>query len=355
MEINTVIVDNGASFVRAGFGGEEEPKCIIPTVVGTKRKEFQDGIDTKDYYLSSDISRNVEQFNLHFPINNRVIQNHDEMTKIWDFMFNSELHIETKDHPVLMTESPQNEKDAREKTTEIMMEKYSCPAFHMAYPETLALYVIGKTTGTVIDIGETMTHVVPVYKSFGMTFTTTSLPIGGRQINHVLKKRLKSEGIIFSSEQDRDTIRSIKETVCMFGPEGDESPVDYTLPDGTTLQIPRSAVSSPDVLFHPKYAKVKSKGLPELVTTALGEVDEDIKEEVGGTVVLIGGSSLFPGLKEQLAASLPSANVIATPGRRLQAWLGGSKLASLSTFSQMWISQAEYNEVGPPIVHLKCF
>ena len=32
-----------------------------------------------------------------------------------------------------------------------------------------------------------------------------------------------------------------------------------------------------------------------------------------------------------------------------------SILASLSTFQQMWISKAEYDESGPSIVHRKCF
>ena len=36
-------------------------------------------------------------------------------------------------------------------------------------------------------------------------------------------------------------------------------------------------------------------------------------------------------------------------------WIGGSILASLSTFQQMWISKQEYDECGPSIVHRKCF
>uniref|UniRef100_A0A1X7VST2 Actin, cytoplasmic n=1 Tax=Amphimedon queenslandica TaxID=400682 RepID=A0A1X7VST2_AMPQE len=36
-------------------------------------------------------------------------------------------------------------------------------------------------------------------------------------------------------------------------------------------------------------------------------------------------------------------------------WIGGSILASLSTFQQMWISKQEYDESGPSIVHRKCF
>merc|ERR1711962_909868 len=37
--------------------------------------------------------------------------------------------------------------------------------------------------------------------------------------------------------------------------------------------------------------------------------------------------------------------------RKYSVWIGGSILASLSTFQQMWISKQEYDECGPSIVH----
>lgn len=72
---------------------------------------------------------------------------------------------------------------------------------------------------------------------------------------------------------------------------------------------------------------------------------------------------MFPGIAERMAkevtAKAPTATVkvkvIAPPERKYSVWIGGSILASLSTFQQMWISAAEYQELGPSIVHRKCF
>ena len=50
-----------------------------------------------------------------------------------------------------------------------------------------------------------------------------------------------------------------------------------------------------------------------------------------------------------------SPQIIAPPERKYSVWIGGSILASLSTFQQMWISKQEYDESGPSIVHRKCF
>jgi len=46
---------------------------------------------------------------------------------------------------------------------------------------------------------------------------------------------------------------------------------------------------------------------------------------------------------------------VAPPERRFSVWIGGSILSGLSSFSTMWISQAEYEESGAQIVHRKCF
>ena len=90
--------------------------------------------------------------------------------------------------------------------------------------------------------------------------------------------------------------------------------------------------------------------------------DVDIRKDLYANVVLAGGATMFPGIGErmakELAALAPSTmkiKVVAPPERKYSAWIGGSILASLSTFQAMWISKGEYDESGPAIVHRKCF
>jgi actin-related protein len=56
-----------------------------------------------------------------------------------------------------------------------------------------------------------------------------------------------------------------------------------------------------------------------------------------------------------LAPAFMKIKIVAPPERKHSVWIGGSILASLSTFQQMWISKQEYDESGPAIVHRKCF
>jgi len=78
-------------------------------------------------------------------------------------------------------------------------------------------------------------------------------------------------------------------------------------------------------------------------------------------ITLAGGNTMFEGIKERLqkeiefrASKSASLKVWAPPNRNLSTWLGASCLASLSSFTDMWITKAEYEEHGVSIVHKKC-
>ena len=90
--------------------------------------------------------------------------------------------------------------------------------------------------------------------------------------------------------------------------------------------------------------------------------DVDMRKDLYSNIVLSGGSTMFPGIDIRMQKEITNyapptmkIKVIAPPNRKYSTWIGGSILASLSSFQQMWISKAEYDESGPPIVHRKCF
>ena len=71
---------------------------------------------------------------------------------------------------------------------------------------------------------------------------------------------------------------------------------------------------------------------------------------------------MYPGIadrmQKELMALAPSSmkvKIVAPPERKYSVWIGGSILASLSTFQNLWVSKQEYDETGPGIVHRKCF
>ncbi len=91
------------------------------------------------------------------------------MEKIWHHCFHNELGITPDEHPILMTEPPNNKKKNREDMMTIMFEKLNVPFFYLAIQQVLALFASGRTTGIVVDSGDAVTHTVPIYEGFALS------------------------------------------------------------------------------------------------------------------------------------------------------------------------------------------
>jgi len=107
----------------------------------------------------------------------------------------------------------------------------------------------------------------------------------------------------------------------------------------------------------------KTQTIPELIRAALNAVDVDLRGNLLANVVVTGSTSLINGfndrLNNELMAMYPGLKIKIhaaglTSERRFGAWIGGSILASLGTFHQMWISRKEYEENGPNVVEKRC-
>ena len=136
----------------------------------------------------------------------------------------------------------------------------------------------------------------------------------------------------------------------------------YELPDGAVITIGNERFRCPEVLFQPSFIGAESHGLHERLYNNIMKCDIDIRKELYANIVLSGGSTMFPGISDRMAKELNllvpermKIRVIAPPERKYSVWIGGSILASLSSFNSMWVSKQEYDECGPSIIHRKCF
>lgn len=137
---------------------------------------------------------------------------------------------------------------------------------------------------------------------------------------------------------------------------------NYELPDGSIITIGNERFRAPELLFQPSFNGNEIVGVHEQIFKSVSKCDIDIRKELYDNVVLSGGTTMYPGMKERLVKELqgllPSTvrtKVIAQPERKYSVWIGGSILSSLSSFQTMWITKEEYLESGAQIVHRKCF
>jgi len=145
---------------------------------------------------------------------NGIIHNWDDMTAIWKYSFEDRLKIQPENHRILLTEAPLNPRKNREKMVEIMIEQFGFEGVHVAVQAVLTLYAQGLLTGVVVDAGDGVTHVVPVYDGYSLPHLTKRLDIAGRDITRQLIKLLFHRGYAFNSTADFETVRQIKEKLC---------------------------------------------------------------------------------------------------------------------------------------------
>merc|ERR1719242_321000 len=136
---------------------------------------------------------------------------------------------------------------------------------------------------------------------------------------------------------------------------------EYKLPDGKVLTIGTERFRAPECLFQPHWLGMSMEGIHKLLFNSIMKTDLDIRRDLYGNVVLTGGSTMFHGFPDRIKKELKNlapdsmpVNVIAPAERKYSTWIGGSVLASLSTFEQMWVTKEEYDSSGPQIVHRKC-
>ncbi|KAI2640920.1 chromatin remodeling and histone acetyltransferase complexes subunit putative [Xylaria nigripes] len=450
-EVSALVLDPGYCHTRAGFAGEDVPKCVLPSFYGSLKSSDPESTTTTYRDIFGDeclYPRGELETKNYMSRTESVVEDWDAATRMWEHMLIKRLQpdcevspsrnrlnepaadsegdigmedIENQEkplaeNPLLMTEAPWNTGKAREKAIEIAMENWGCPAFWMSRTPVCAAFAAGKASALVVDVGGANTSVTAIHDGMILKRSIQKSPVGGlwlsQQIRHMWDNNDPKVELVpyfmienktpvdagapaqakfrkfpfditpsYRTYEEERVLTEFKESVVEVwrGPgrylnPGNEDLVKmqpgrvFEMPDGANqmwreqrYHVSEGMWDENAVLFTPDGTKAQT--IPDLIKACLSAVDVDLRPNLLGNVVVTGGTSLLNGfndrLNNELMAMHPGMKIKLhaaglTTERRFGAWIGGSILASLGTFHQMWISRKEYEENGANIVEKRC-
>lgn len=378
-----IVCDNGTGFVKVGYAGSNFPSSIFPSLVGRpiiRSTEKVDDIEVKDIMIGDDASKLRSMLEVNYPMENGIVRNWEDMLLLYDYTFGPEkMNVDTRNTRILLTEPPMNPTKNRERMIEVMFEKYQFHSVYIAIQAVLTLYAQGLITGVVVDSGDGVTHICPVYEGFALPHLTRRLDIAGRDITKYLIKLLLLRGYAFNHSADFETVRMMKEKLCYVGYDIEQEQKlalettvlveSYQLPDGRVIKVGGERFEAPEALFQPHLINVEGLGVAELLFSAIQAADIDTRPEFYKHIVLSGGSTMYPGLPSRLERELKQLylervlkgntetlsrfkiRIEDPPRRKHMVFLGGAVLADIMKDKDtFWMTQAEYQEKGVRIL-----
>ncbi|KAL0077821.1 actin family [Phycomyces blakesleeanus] len=404
-----VVMDNGT-------GGNNEPSFVFPTAISTRETPSASGrpgvpskpsflsnnlaskrgIEDLDFYIGDEALAQSKTMALNYPIRHGQIGNWDHMERFWEQSIFKYLRCEPEDHYFLLTEPPLNAPENREMTAEIMFESFNVQGLYIAVQAVLALaasWTSNKVseqtlTGTVVDSGDGVTHVIPVAEGYVIGSSIKSIPIAGRDITSFVQQLLRERGE--TSIPPEDSLRvaeAIKEEYSYVCPDivkefkkYDQEPGKYFKKyEGVhsvtgrdySVDIGFERFLAPEIFFNPEIASSDFlTPLPEVVDTVIQTSPIDVRRGLYKNIVLSGGSTMFKDFGKRLQRDIKrtvdsriqasetlsggdmkakpmEVNVISHKKQRHAVWFGGSLLASTAEFYNCCHTKAEYDEYGP--------
>ena len=393
-----VIIDSGSGYTKMGLAGPNGPAHVIPTILYRSERDVSAQLrNTGVFPLESSYTPHPltvignsavrESISDVFGSTKPIVDGRvNDWSDFEDYMFccyTQYLKVDPSDRPCVLTEPPLNPASNREKTAEIMFETFGVPSMYIGVQAVLALYAYwdGKSsmTGTVIDSGDGVTHVIPVTDGYVSGSSVREIPIAGKDVTRIISEYLvaRKEVVVDSPESavalDRLS-KQVKENLTYVCRDVMD---EFKLYDAAESQFrkiewidPRSKQSreceigyerfmAPEVFFRPELVGNGIRSLPEIVHESIQASPIDYRKNLFSNIVLSGGSTMFPNfaprLELELRNSLPNGsslkvNVVGKDQvQRFAVWHGAAALCQTGGFDKHMFTKAQYEEIGPRV------
>ena len=351
-----IIIDNGSGSIKAGYSCKTIPSFVESTLVGTIRRLKGGcllGPSMFKTYFGNEANDKRVILNVAQPIQKGVITSWNQIEKFWEHIMCSKLNADVSNSFVMLTETPTNTRSNRVDMCQIMFEHFNVKGLYIEKQPKLALYSIGKQTGTIVDSGEGKTQCTSIIEGNIVKESIQNVDITGEDITKYLIKLLNHDNICLTTIGEIYQAILIKERHCYaLLNEENKKYKQYTMPDGKTITLKAPLYKSIEVLFDPLLCGKEQGGIVDKCIESISKVDISIRKNLYSNIVLVGGNTMYEKLPERFTQDIKkqmkeeNINVTAPYNRHFSVWLGGAILSELSSFKDKWITKKEYEEEG---------
>lgn len=182
--------------------------------------------------------------------------------------------------PQKSADAPQGKYESifRNSFFQVMFEKFQTQFFYVPVSAQLVMYSVGRVSGIVLDSGDGVTYISPIFEGFSIPEGNTRINIGGRDLNEYLMR-------ILDNVTDGEIARDIKEKLCYVSPDGaagSQGKAVYKLPDGRELTLDKERYKVPEALFHPTYLGLNTLGVHKLIQNSISKCENDTRKTMFG-------------------------------------------------------------------------
>ena len=317
-----------------------------------------------------DAYENMMEYTINRPIERSTICSWEDIEILWRTAFEKKLKVDPKNCQIMLTDSPTNIPENREKMTETMFEKFDPAGIYIANQSALSMYSAGRLTGLVLDCGYGTTFAAPVYEGYAVKDAILTSNLGGKDLTAFLIRLLAERGCSFpSTPSTLKEIKRYKETKCHVALNYDEElkasaslkdKGSFTLPDNQVIHVDKEAIQCAEALFNPKMLEIDCPGVHKMAQESYGKCEMDVRGAISNNkIILSGGCTMFAGFEERMRKEIEALmgvkpGILAHSARINSPWIGGSVLAQHSELDDKWITRDQYKETGAGIVRQKC-
>ncbi|RXK42026.1 brg1-associated factor b [Tremella mesenterica] len=339
-----------------------------------------------------------------------MVRDPEPASALLHHILHNRLGVDPTEHPLMLTEPAWNTPQAREMLAQMVFEGEQMPAMYFGSSGVLSAFAAGRPTALVLDVGHATSSAVPVVDGYALRAGTMRQPLAGELLlsqirghfaapsltrtfalsltpRHLIAKRdpcdpgiqprplLRDDRALHTTPSWRAWAENqvVEQWLGACGEMINYKGFDFQtarelpqqlfeFPDGYSQMFGEERYRFTELLFDPKnyFNQANAVSLSQLVHDSIMACDVDVRAPLLQNIVVVGNTSLIKGLTErldvELAALLPSQKIkIHSPAipfeRKYAPWVGGSVLASLGTFHQLWVTKDEWQEHGMAIIN----